>query len=89
MEVIHDAGTHQFHVDVDGHWGALDYVLRDGVMVITHTGVPHAIGGRGVAAALTRVALDTARREGWKVLPACSYAAAYLRRHPEFTDLLA
>lgn len=89
MEVIHDAGTHRFHVDVDGYRGALDYVLRDGVMVITHTGVPRAIGGRGVAAALTRVALDAARREGWKVLPACSYAAAYLRRHPEFTDLVA
>ena len=74
---------------VEGHHGELDYTLRDGVMVITHTEVPPAIGGRGVAAALTRTALATARREGWKVLPACSYAAAFIRRHPEFSDLLA
>jgi predicted GNAT family acetyltransferase len=89
MEIVHDAAAHRFSVAVEGHHGELDYTLRDGVMVITHTEVPPAIGGRGVAAALTRTALATARREGWKVLPACSYAAAFIRRHPEFSDLLA
>jgi predicted GNAT family acetyltransferase len=75
-------------VAVEGYRGELDYTLRDGVMVITHTEVPPAIGGRGIAAALTRAALDTARREGWRVRPACSYAAAFMRRHSEFSDLL-
>jgi predicted GNAT family acetyltransferase len=94
MDVIHDADAHQFHLDVEGHRGELDYTLREsglhkGVMTITHTGVPPAIGGRGVAAELTRVALETARREGWTVVPACSYAAAFIRRHPEFSDLVA
>jgi predicted GNAT family acetyltransferase len=89
MDVIHDADERLFHADVDGYRGELDYVLRDGVMTITHTGVPPAIGGRGVAAELTRVALETARRKGWKVVPACSYAAAFIRRHREFADLLA
>lgn len=89
MDVIHDADARQFHVDVEGHRGNLDYILRDGVMTITHTGVPPAIGGRGVAAELTRAALETARSEAWKVVPACSYAAAFIRRHPEFADLVA
>jgi predicted GNAT family acetyltransferase len=34
------------------------------------------------------VALETARANGWKVVPMCSYAVAYLRRHPEYNDLL-
>ena len=89
MDVVHDADARQFHVDVEGHRGALDYMLRGGVMTITHTGVPPAIGGRGVAAEMTRVALETARCEGWKVVPACSYAAAFVRRHAEFADLLS
>jgi predicted GNAT family acetyltransferase len=89
MDIVHDPHAHQFHTNVEGHRGELDYLLRDGTMVITHTSVPPAIGGRGIAAELTRMALATARRQGWKVVPACSYAAAFIRRHPEFGDLLA
>jgi hypothetical protein len=51
--------------------------------------VPQQIGGRGVAAALVRTALDHARSEGLKVDPACSYVAAYFRKHPQDADLLA
>ncbi|MGH8191958.1 MAG: GNAT family N-acetyltransferase [Rhodanobacteraceae bacterium] len=89
MDVHHDTAAQRFQVEVKGHRGVLDYHLRDGTMTITHTGVPPAIGGRGIAAELTRVALEAARRNGWKVTPACSYAAAFIRRHPEFADLLA
>jgi len=89
MDIVHDPAGHQFRVEVDGHLGVVDYTLRDGAMIITHTEVPSSIGGRGIAAELTRTALDTARRKGWKVVPACSYAAAFIRRHPEFAGLLA
>jgi predicted GNAT family acetyltransferase len=89
MDIIHDTEARRFSVAVEGHLGVLDYLLRDGVMTITHTGVPPAIGGRGIAAELVRVALETARREHWKVVPACSYATAFIHRHPDFTDLLA
>lgn len=88
MDVRHDAAAGQFTVDVEGHRGELDYHLHDAVMTITHTGVPDAIGGRSVAAELTRTALATARANGWKVVPACSYAAMFIRRHPEYGDLL-
>ncbi|MEO6969034.1 MAG: GNAT family N-acetyltransferase [Rhodanobacteraceae bacterium] len=87
--IQHDATAHVFSVDVDSHRGVVDYALRDGVMTMTHTGVPEAVRGRGVAAQLVRVALDTARTNGWKVIPACSYAAAFIRRHNEYADLLA
>jgi predicted GNAT family acetyltransferase len=32
--------------------------------------------------------LETARQQGLKVAPLCPYAAAYIRRHPEFGDLV-
>ncbi len=89
MNVRQDPAARRFSVEVDGHTGILDYELRDGVMTITHTRVPEAIGGRGVAGELTRVALDTARANGWKVVARCPYAAAFVRRHREYDDLLA
>jgi uncharacterized protein len=84
--VSHDAGAHQFTAEVDGSHAQLDYTLAGGVMTITHTRVPPAIGGRGVAAELMRAALDVARTARWSVNPACSYAAAYMAKHPQESD---
>ncbi|HET6912056.1 MAG TPA: GNAT family N-acetyltransferase [Rhodanobacteraceae bacterium] len=88
MQVIHQPAAQEFSVEVDGYIGVLNYHLRGDTMTITHTLVPEAIGGRGIAAELMRVALETARAQGWKVVPMCSYAAVYMRRHPEYADLL-
>ncbi len=51
-------------------------------MSLTHTLVPRPIGGRGVAAELMRSALEIAAANGWTVKPVCSYAVAYMQRHP-------
>ena len=78
-----------FYAEVEGQRAVLNYRCKDGTMTILHTGVPPAIGGRGVAADLTRKALEFARSRQWKVRPLCSYAALFMRQHPEFADLLA
>lgn len=86
--IVHERDKHRFSLMVDGHECELVYRLADGVMTILHTGVPAAVGGRGLAADLVRTAFETARAEGWKVVPACSYAAVFVGRHPEFSDLI-
>jgi len=60
----------------------------DGPMVITHTGVPTAYEGRGIAARLVNKAIADARDEGFKITPVCSYVVAQFKRHPEWADLL-
>ncbi len=87
---IHDDRTHGvLHAEVEGLRCVLEYRLAGATMTITHTGVPSALEGRGIAAALTRHAFALARAQGWKVVPACSYASAYVARHPEVADLVA
>jgi predicted GNAT family acetyltransferase len=88
-EVIHDERAHAFVAVVDGHRSTLDYQLAGEVMTITHTGVPEAVGGRGIAAELTLAAMNAARVAGWRVVPACSYAVTWLKRNPEYADLQA
>jgi len=88
-DIRHDRDAHRFETRVDEVPCELDYALADGVMTITHTRVPKAVGGRGIAAALVRAALDAARAEGWRVVPACSYASAWMQRHPEYDALRA
>ncbi|NID14895.1 GNAT family N-acetyltransferase [Luteibacter yeojuensis] len=89
LEILHDRAKQEFWVVVDGHHCEVDYHLEGKVMVITHTGVPDPVGGRGIANLLTRFAVQVARAEGWKVRPACSYAEQWFKRNPEYADLLA
>jgi predicted GNAT family acetyltransferase len=73
----------RFEIAVEGRTCELDYVLSGSSMIISHTGVPPALEGQGLAAVLMRAALALARERGWSVVPQCSYAADYLRRHPD------
>lgn len=89
LSIQHDRSAHRFETTVEGATCEVDYTLSAGVMTITHTGVPSAVGGRGIASALVQAAFDAARQENWKVEPACSYAAVWLERHPEYHALRA
>jgi uncharacterized protein len=88
LTITHRADIGRFEAIVDGLQCEADYRLQDGVMVMTHTGVPRALEGRGIAAQLVAAALAHARAQGWRVRPLCSYVAVYMRRHPETQDLL-
>lgn len=89
LSVQHDAAAGRFETLVEGLRCVCDYRLHEGVVMFTHTEVPPALAGRGIAAALVAAALAWARAEGYRIRPLCSYVSAYLRRHPEQQDLLA
>ena len=87
--IQHDSIARRFSKRVDGADCLLEYELADSVMTITHTEVPAAVGGRGIAGELVQTALDAARAHRWRVVPACSYAAAWIKRNPAYAGLQA
>lgn len=89
LAIDHDSAAGRFTTTVDGHQGHVKYERDGDVLVITHTVVPPQIGGRGIAGKLVRAAFEHARDQGWKVRTVCSYAAAWVLRHPEFSTLMA
>ena len=89
MSVTHHPDQQCFEMWVDGHRCELDYLRQGQVVVITHTGVPGALQGRGLAAELVEAALRWIRSEGLRLRPQCSYVAAHVQRHREWLDLLA
>lgn len=89
LAIRHHADVGRFETTVEGLRCEVDYQLDGDLMRITHTGVPTALEGRGIAAALVVHALSWARAQGRRVQPLCSYVQAYVRRHPEWQDLLA
>jgi predicted GNAT family acetyltransferase len=64
-----------------------DYRRRDSHLSITHVEAPVSLRGSGAAGRLMQGMLDLIRAEGLKVTPLCSYARAWMQRHPEYDDL--
>jgi predicted GNAT family acetyltransferase len=89
VNVERNEAANRFETTVDGVLCVLEYRLEGKLFTILHTGVPDAVGGRGIAGALTKAALDTARHEGWRVVPACAYSLTYIARHPQYQDLVS
>jgi len=79
---------HRFEMDAGDDTAVAYYRLEPGVITFTHTEVPAALWGQGIGSRLMRGALETARARSLKVVPRCSFVAAFMRRHPEFNDLL-
>ena len=87
--VEHRPELSRFQASVDGKLAVADYRSSNGVMHMTHTAVPPAVQGRGIAAAIVQAALAHARAQGLRVNPLCSYVARYMQHHPETQDLRA
>jgi len=86
--VEHDPKRGRFEIHIGAYVAELNYSMLDGVMTITHTGVPHVLEGQGIASRLTQTALEYARQQNYQVFPLCSFAQVYMRRHPEYQALL-
>jgi predicted GNAT family acetyltransferase len=66
----------------------VNYRLKPGAIVLTHTEVPEELEGQGLGSAIVRGVLDIARARGLKVVPACGFVSAFIRKNPAYQDLL-
>ncbi len=91
-------GKYVAHIDGEELQGTLEWEPRDGapservpagVRVATHTIVPRAIGGRGVAARLVERLIADAREQGFRIVPQCSYVEKKFEENPDWSDLRA
>lgn len=87
LEIIQNTAESRFEVTIEGYPSRLEYVEDGDTIVMAHVGVHPALRGQGVAARLTQAGLDYARVHALRVIPMCSYVAAYIRRNPQYVEL--
>jgi len=81
--------AHRFELRSGGTVAAYaEYNLLKDALMFTHTEVLPAFEGRGFGSKLAAFALDDVRRRGLHAIPMCPFIAAYIRRHPEYLDLV-
>ena len=84
---LRDAGA-RYEVDEQGLTSDADYRLDGPRMYLDYVFSPPALRGSGASGRLMSALSQDARDRGLKIKPICGYAAAWLRRSPEFRDLV-
>lgn len=88
MAVIDNHACHRYELEIDGQVVFSDY-RRDGdVVALTHVEAPVELRGTGAAGRLMDGIMRIAEDEKLKIRPVCSYAVAWMQRHPAFHYLL-
>ena len=88
-EVTDDPEQSRYELRVAGELaGFLTYHLRGEQISLNHTEVEPHFQGKGLATQLARLSLDDARKRGLAVLPFCPYVNSWIKKHPDYTDLV-
>ncbi|HME75266.1 MAG TPA: GNAT family N-acetyltransferase [Mycobacterium sp.] len=82
------AADGKYSIAVDGQNVGLAAVAdRDNQRVFYHTEVDERFGGRGLATILVGEALEATRADGKRVVAVCPMVAAFIKKHPEYSDI--
>jgi predicted GNAT family acetyltransferase len=79
---------HRFEWTESGLTAFADYHRRGEAYVLPHVEAPMALRGSGAAGRLMQALSDYARSHGLKLIPSCSYAVAWFRRHPDQANIV-
>ncbi len=87
--VIENVAGNRFEMAFPGGTAFATFRCDGDWLIVTHVEVPAAFNGLGLGSRLVLGLFETARASGRRVVPACSFAADWARRHPEFADVIA
>jgi predicted GNAT family acetyltransferase len=86
---IHDnAEAKRYELTVDGQTAVVLYNTTAGGLMITETIVPVPLEGRGIASRMAKHVLADLKARGLVILPTCPFFAGYLKKHPEYADVV-
>jgi uncharacterized protein len=86
--VTNNPAQQQFEIHADGETAVLQYRFHEGVIWLMHTEVPKKLEGRGIASILAKYGLEWAKENHKKVKVICPFVAIFLKRHPEYNELV-
>jgi uncharacterized protein len=87
--VTDNAAKSRYELHVGGELaGFVSYRVRGQAIDLLHTEVDPRFQGEGLAAKLAKATLDDARQRHLAVLPTCPYIRSWIRKHPDYADLV-
>lgn len=74
----------RFEASVNGELATLTYRFYKNNLALMHTSVPQTMKGKGIGKKLVLAAIAFAVEEQKKLMLYCSFAAKFVKEHPEF-----
>ncbi len=87
-QVIDNTSKNRFELDINGKIAFATYRREGAILYLPHVESPPSLRGSGAAGRLMQGIIDLARAQDLRIVPICSYAAAWMRRHSESQDLM-
>jgi predicted GNAT family acetyltransferase len=87
-KIINNEAAGRFDLEIEGQRASIYYERHPDNITFLRTYVHPELSGKGVGSRLAKAALDYAREEGLGVVPYCRFVSAYIRRHPEYQELV-
>lgn len=85
--IADNAALHRFELTENGKIVFADYRREGNVFTLPHVEADPALRGTGAAARLMEGIADLAHEKGYRIIPTCSYARAWFKRHPMARDV--
>jgi predicted GNAT family acetyltransferase len=79
----------EYQAEVDGHTARMEYILANNKIYLTHTEVPRALEGKGVASSMVKQVFAEIEDKKLQLVPLCPFVATYIKRHPEWSKLVS
>ena len=87
-DLIDNADKRQYEFHVGSERPRVEYIRAKDKIYLTHTEVPDSLSGMGIGTALIAAVLRDIKRQGLTLIPLCPFVALYLKRNPEWKELV-
>ena len=86
--LINNQEKKQYEFHIDNNIVRVEYIRAQNNIYLTHTEVPRNLEGQGLGSAIIKAALEDVKVNGWTLIPLCPFVASYIKKHPEYRELV-
>jgi predicted GNAT family acetyltransferase len=87
-QLIDNEAAKQYELNVEGTIVKIEYIKVQDKIYLTHTEVPPVLEGKGLGSSIVKQALEDIKRQDLTLIPLCPFVALYIKRHPEWKELV-
>ncbi|MDU1891890.1 MAG: GNAT family N-acetyltransferase [Dysgonomonas sp.] len=88
-DLIDNVEQKQYEFHVGEYLPKIEYIkTKNGEIYLTHTEVPIALEGQGIATQLVEKVLADIESKDLKLVPMCPFVAKYIKKHPDWKRIV-